>query len=68
MCEQDNRTAGGVMTVTPTIPGGSESPPPNVVELAKRITSRVHSYKTIDLLCSSIKTCSNQDTNSIKYL
>ena len=32
MCDQDSRATGGMMTVTPTIPGGYGSPPSSELE------------------------------------
>ena len=45
MCEQNCKTVGGVMTVTPTIPGGYDSPPPNVVVYQREMVTLVHQIR-----------------------
>lgn len=50
MCDQDSRATGGLMTVTPTIPGGSASPPPNVVAYQREIIALVHQIQNEETL------------------
>lgn len=68
MRNQGIKAAGEVMTATLGTPAGHASPPPNVAELAKRITNRLHSKETLNLFCTRLKAGSYQNTDSIQYL
>lgn len=69
MCNQGIKAAAGeVMSATLGTPAGHAFPPDNVVELARRITHRLHSKETLDILCVRLKTSGYQNTNSIQHL
>ena len=66
MCEQGKKAESGRCTAKPITPATvAEEPPPNVMELARRIYNRKYGSKTVSMLCLTIKAGGYQDAYSI---
>ena len=56
MSNQGTKVLAGRYAAAPQAPVSHEEVPPNVAELARRITNRVHSENTVKSLIGFVKT------------